>query len=271
MANGADLETAMRESAEVMKKATGKTVITHVLSAQLARTGIQSSIRPVTHTFVKKAIGSKVSAKLSLAISNKPIHGAAAVNHIDRLLRGTVVSGLIMTSVISSIELYKYGRGTISKRQVGKNIIKHGAAVTTGIMGSASGAYVGAAVGTFLFPGVGTAIGSGIGGIIGSFAGIAGEKTASVIMTDGFSIPDDNDVVHTAIKHAIIQISDQYPRMVTEDDHIKLFCQFKLEFIQPLTDKMAKTGFEQDKCTEIAVEYLAGPFDLMIMIKYGKR
>ena len=190
--NGEDLETALKQACATGVKVGGIAWAGSILAAQLSRTGIEQALRGSTDWVVKQ-MGSKAAATLANALrSSGSIHGAAATNHVSKLLRGNLVTGIATTAVLSSVDFTRMFQGRISGAQLFKNVATTASSVaggTAGWMGgTAAGASAGAAAGS-VFPGVGTVIGGAVGGIIGGVAGAFGggaaaSKVATVVLDE---------------------------------------------------------------------------------------
>lgn len=193
---GKDMKEAGKIASIAGLKVGGISFISTVAVAQLGRTGLEQSLRGVSEAAVKK-LGPKVCAALAKGLSGKSLSGAAASSHIAKLLRGNLVTGVVVTVVLSTKDIYHLLSGKVSFKQAIKNVTTTGASVGGGIgggmFGAVKGAAAGAAIGSF-FPVVGTAIGAKVGGIVGFLGGgvaggaVAGKATNAAL---GLIIEDD--------------------------------------------------------------------------------
>lgn len=155
---GDALEQAVKDGSLLF----GRHVMQHVLTQQVGRTAIEKSLRPATDYAVKNVLGSKTSAQIVnlffRSAGQSSIYGAAAMNHLSKLMRGNIVTMAITTAVMSAGSIYDVINGRISRSQLFKNIGTTGAGV--------GGAAIGATVGSIV-PVVGTIVGGLVGGIIG--------------------------------------------------------------------------------------------------------
>lgn len=168
------LDQALKDTADIF----GKHLAQYVLTQQVGRTSIEKSLRPATNFVVKKVLGSKTAAKIVNTFlrdaSQKALSGAAAANHLAKVLRGNIVSFAITTAVLSSGSIYDAINGRISKMQLVKNVSTTSA--------SAGGMLLGAKIGTaFPVPFVGTVLGGIAGGIIG---GTVSKKALDKVIDD---------------------------------------------------------------------------------------
>ncbi|ELY3543852.1 hypothetical protein SMX40_001683 [Cronobacter turicensis] len=197
--NGEDWEKALESSCYAGLKVGGVAWISSIISAQLGRTGIEQSLRGATDWIVQQ-MGPKAAAWIANGLrSGNAIYGAAAMNHVSKLLRGNIVTGVVTTLVISSVDFVRMFQGRCSGAQLFKNVASTASGVAGGTGGWMAGAAGGAALGSFI-PFIGTAAGGVIGGLIGAFAGGTAANAAASAILDGF-IEDDAkemlDIVET--------------------------------------------------------------------------
>lgn len=191
--NGDDMETAFRTSMEAGIKVFGVAWGGTVISSQLARTGLEKALRPMTDRIVNQ-MGSKAAAKIAAAVSGKKIAGSAAKKHVSKLMRGNMITTVATTAVLSSKDMVHAAEGKISSGQLTKNLVTTGANVGAGTIGMTAGATQGAALGTAILPGVGTAVGGFLGGLIGAVAAGSAAGGATKFVMDQL-IEDDRNVI----------------------------------------------------------------------------
>lgn len=161
--------------------------ITGIVAAQVLRTRIAAlgavharhGMRVVASTTVgRKAIQSVAQASLGRAV-----YGAAAVNHVAKLLRSNVITSTIVVALTSTPDFYRAAIArNISWRQFSKNLVAAASGVATGVGGWMGGAAAGAALGSVV-PAIGTAAGGVVGGIVGAVAcGWLGSAGAKVVL-----------------------------------------------------------------------------------------
>ncbi len=166
---GESAKNAMRAALESSILAGSTTLVTGIISAQLLRTkaaaigvvSVRSGVKAISGT----TIGRQAIHRIAAGSLGKAVYGAAAINHVSKLLRSNVVTATIATAVTSGPDFYRavFGR-SISWRQFTKNISVNIAGVATGAVGWLGGAAAGAAIGSAV-PIVGTAAGGVVGGI----------------------------------------------------------------------------------------------------------
>ena len=251
--NGEDWEKALKGACHTGLKVGGIAWVSSVIAAQLGRTGIEQGLRGATD-WVVKGMGTKAASVLANSLrSGSSIYGAAATNHLSKLLRGNIVTGIVTTLVISSADFARLFRGRVSGAQVFKNVATTASGVAGGTGGWMAGAAAGAAFGS-AFPVVGTAV----GGIIGAFAG--GTAASKVVKTalDKF-IEDDAKKMLTIVEKVFGELASDYllskdeAKKVIQDfqkkdlpDTLRDMCAsnnrkgFARRLLEPLMEKLAK-------------------------------
>lgn len=197
--NGESNDNALKGAIESAVAAGGTTLITGIISAQVLRSRAaaigavqaRSAVRSVSST----AAGKKVIERLAQASLGKAVYGAAAVNHVAKLLRSNVITSTIATVVTSTPDFYRAAfSGCISWPQFTKNLLVNAGGVAAGAGGWMGGAAAGAAMGSAV-PVIGTAAGGIIGGIIGALVGgTAGTATTKWVM-DGLIEDDAKEMI----------------------------------------------------------------------------
>jgi hypothetical protein len=202
-------------------KTGGIAFISGVAGSQALRSGaarvgavtMQQMVKPIAGTHV----GGKVVSRIASASLGKSVQGAAAVNHLAKLLRSNFITSAITTIVISSPDLYRAAfERSISWKQLGKNLLVNAAGVAGGVGGwMATGAAMGSAV-----PGPGTIAGMVVGGIIGGFLGGWGAKK----ITDQM-IEDDAKEMIEILQQEVVAVAEDH--MLTSVEFDKLVLDIK--------------------------------------------
>lgn len=207
--NGEDVESALELSVKQSLITGGESWATFILTQQIARTSLENSLRPATDYVTKELIGSKGAAKLSKIISGKTIHGAAATNHLSKLMRGNVVAAAITTAILSANDVTNLIRGHISGSQAFKNILEKGVGVLGGLGGFVAGAAAGAKSGVLIgsaTPIPGATVGGGIiGGVV---SGVLASKGSKVVLDK--IIDDDSVALIPIIEDEFIDLAQIY-------------------------------------------------------------
>lgn len=255
MWSGEDFDVALKSACYSGLKVGGIAWVSSIASSQLGKTGFEQSLRPTTDWVVQQ-LGNKTSAVIanSLRIGGKPIYGIAASNHLSKLMRGNVVTGVVTVGVLSSVDFYRMFQGRVSGAQVFKNVTNTAASVaggTAGWMGGATaGASVGGAIGSF-FPIVGNAVGAAAGGVIGGIlgslgGGAAANKVSSAVMDN--LIEDDSKEMQDILSKVFTQLAKDYLLNQTEAETILTKLQEKLsvDVLRDMYAAKSRQGFAND-------------------------
>ena len=189
MWNGENFDAALESACYSGLKVGSIAWISSLLTAQIGRTSLEQSLRGTTDWMVQQ-IGPTAASWIATTLrSGNSLYGAAAANHLSKLLRGNIVTAAITAIVLSGADLYRMFDGRISGAQLFKNVTS----TLAGVAGSAGGWQAGAAGGTAIgsaIPIIGTVAGGIIGALIGAFAGGAAARSVSKAVLDEF-IEDD--------------------------------------------------------------------------------
>lgn len=182
--------------------------VTSIMTAQIGRTGVEGSLRAGTDWMVKK-MNTKVVDALANAFRNgNNISGAAAANHVSKMLRGQIAVTIIVTTVLSVDDFIALFSKEISGAQAFKNICKTAAGAAGGSFGFWGGAAAGAKAGAFGGP-TGMAIGSTVGGIVGAVAGGFGASKLADVGLDA-AIDDDSVDIGALMERTFGQLAEDY-------------------------------------------------------------
>ncbi len=185
--NGKPMSVALKNAGCAGLQVGGVAFVTHLAVAQLTKAGLNSALRS-SSTAIAKMMGPKAYTALANAFhtGNTTLSGAAAIAKTAKILRSNIVTSAVTIVVLSSVDVWKFARNRISRKQLAKNIINTTASVVAGTLGYvggaaagtaivggattagvAAGATVGAAAGTAACPVVGTVIGLACGAVAG--------------------------------------------------------------------------------------------------------
>ena len=182
--------------------------VASILAAQIGRTGIENSMRIGTDWCVKQINTEVVDALANAFRSGENIYGAAAANHVSKLLRGQIAITVITTSILSVDDFIALFSREISGTQAFKNVCK----TVAGVGGGSLGAWGGGAIGTLVGgPGAGTFVGSALGATAGGFVGgaFSGALLDSVI-------DDDAVAIGSLMERTFGQLAEEY--LLSEDE-----------------------------------------------------
>jgi len=216
---GVNAQQATRAALENGLAAGGTTFLTGVVSAQILRTKaaaigvvtVRSGLKAVSTT----TIGREAIQRIAAGSLGKAVYGAAAVNHVSKLLRSNAVTGTIAAIVTSSPDFYRalFDR-SISWRQFTKNLSVNVAGVIGGSAGWIGGAAFGATVGSIV-PVLGTAVGGAVGGILGALGVGIGISSAAKAIADRFA-DDDSEALLPILQSEIELLCFEY--LLTEKE-----------------------------------------------------
>ncbi len=195
------------------------TLITGIVSAQVLRTGvaaigvvpIRNSLKVVSRT----ALGKEAINRLAAGSLGKAAYGAAATNHVSKLLRSNAVTATVAAVATSTPDFYRvlFAR-SISWQQFAKNTSVNVAGVAGGTVGWMGGALAGGTIGSTV-PVVGTAVGGVVGGIIGALSGGVGGSAVAKRVADRVR-SDDADYQIAMIQEELRELAFEY--MLTESE-----------------------------------------------------
>lgn len=246
---GEDGDAALEAACQSGLQVGGVVFITTIVSSQIGRTGVELSLRPASDWVIGQ-LGPKASSWIASSLREaqglSSLSGAAATNHLSKLLRGNAVTGSITTIVLSSGDFVRLFQGRISFGQAFKNISTTGASVAGGIggasVGSAAGATAGAAIGSAI-PVLGTAVGALVGKFVGGFLGglvggsAAGSATSTVL---GGMIEDDANEMLAIVNEVFGELAVDY--LLSEEEAKAAINSFEeLDLIERLRDMYASS------------------------------
>ncbi len=211
--NGDDPKQAIRGAIRSGIDAGNQALIIGVLSAQALRTPVAAAGAVVLRGGVRSVASTDLGRDLVQCIAagslGKAVYGAAAVNHVAKLLRSNAITSVVSLAVVTAPDVYRAAiAGDISWSQVAKNMAINGAGIAAGAGGWFAGVAAGAAIGSAV-PIIGTAIGGVIGGICGGMMGGAAGVGGARMVLDPF-IQDDSDRMIALLQDAIGALASDY-------------------------------------------------------------
>ncbi len=221
--NGDDIEGALENAALSGLKVGGVSFLTTVITFQLARTSVVTSVRSGLDLLVSK-MGTRTTSYIANALKNGTnIYGTVAMNNVSKLLTGNIIASTVSLVVLSAGDIVDVFRSRISGGQLVKDVVVTGATIAGGnagwVAGNAAGAAIGGAVAGAVTGGTGTVtgakIGSKVGGFVVSVAGgtVAGQVTHSAMDN---VIEDDAVKLMRILEHEFVAICEQY--LLTENE-----------------------------------------------------
>jgi hypothetical protein len=218
-----DSKAALRTAAIQAGKTFGQTTLVFVSTQQLHRlAGVQAVLKRIdvskcsqtVQTFLQKGLG---------------VNSTSGVN---KALRGTVLTSVVLIAATSGPDFIKMVRGRISKAQFAKNIV----VTTSGVAGGAVGAMIGGVVCAPLGP-VGAILGRVGGGIVGGMlTSSLSNKLASKFMEE------DKDKMLRIVEAQLEYLARAFMLSQDEIDNVtqnlgKVIDQKALECIHAARDK----------------------------------
>jgi len=252
--NGSAWEDALEGACYTGLKVGGVAWLSSIITAQLGRTGIEQGLRGTTDWVVNQ-MGPQAAAWIANGLrTGNSIYGAAAMNNVSKLLRGNLVTGVVTTIVISSVDFSRMFQGKISGAQLFKSVTTTASSVAGGSGGMWAGAVGGAAVGSAV-PIIGTAVGGFIGGLLGSIVGgTAASKVASSVL-DEF-IEDDAKKMLVIVEKIFGDLSFDY--LLNEGEAKEAIDEFQKNDIQDFLRNMyasdSRKKFAKKMLTPIIAE-----------------
>tara|TARA_R110002072_G_scaffold48705_2_gene133078 strand:- start:1162 stop:2751 length:1590 start_codon:yes stop_codon:yes gene_type:complete len=193
--------------------ASGTALVTGVISAQVLRSRAAAvgvaSVRRGVKNVTRSSIGRSAVQRLATGSLGRAVYGAAAVNHVSKLLRTNAVAATVATVATAGPDFYKaaFDR-SISWKQFTKNVSVNGFGIAAGSAGWLGGSAIGAAVGSAL-PVVGTAAGGIAGGLLGAFGiGTAGSATAKAVADK--AVDDDSQAMLRLMQDEVQSLAFEY-------------------------------------------------------------
>jgi hypothetical protein len=185
--NGASREEAMENAVMTGLAVIGEAFVEELISVhdlevyEGRKLHVGDGLKDAVRTNGAKVIVKKVAAKAT----KKAMYSSVAAKKAITLLNANVVTGALVTGVMSSIDIVRTIKGEMSPAQLFKNVSKTAASVA----GSMIGLVIGGGIGLNI-PNVSTAVISLIGGIIGLIIGsVLATKIAKRVLD--FFIKDD--------------------------------------------------------------------------------
>ncbi len=177
-ANGTDTYDAIAYAGKSGGEAAGVALVSHVGTQQFFRMQSADKIAKTIDSWSGKIVrqiqktqaGNKILTKVVSSATGKELTGKALSSAARRLVDCNIVSAVVTTAAVTSVDVYKGVQGEKTWDEVGKDAVSN----VGGTVGGSAGAWGGAAIGTLICPGVGTAIGGVVGGIAGGIGGWAG-------------------------------------------------------------------------------------------------
>nr|WP_255731453.1 hypothetical protein [Solibacillus sp. MA9] len=210
--NGAEREVAVENAVF-----TGLTVVGELFAEEVIEQHIQL-VNLIDHIeldagivgAIKKNGAKAVVKKMAGSATKKVMYSSIAAKKAITLLNANVVTGAIVTGIMSSVDIVRMIKGQMSPAQLFKNVSKTAA----NVVGSIAGLVIGGGIG-FTIPNVSTAVISLIGGIIGLILGsVVTTKLMQKVLD--FVIKDDVVKMLDIFNEELVNLAQQY--LLNEDE-----------------------------------------------------
>jgi hypothetical protein len=191
----------------------GASLVAGVITAQILRMSTAAvgvvATRGLVNSVSSTSLGRAAIQNLATASLGRSVYGAAAANHVSKLLRTNSITAAVTTAVITAPDFYRAALArTISWGQFTKNLLVNVSGVAAGTGGWMLGAGAGAAIGS-AFPLVGTAAGAIVGGIFGALlGGFAGSSVTKAVMDE--LIEDDANRMMQIVQKVAEELARDY-------------------------------------------------------------
>jgi uncharacterized protein YcfJ/uncharacterized membrane protein len=151
-----DVSKAARAAAVQAAATFGKTVSVYVGAQQLHRlAGVQRLLSVVDAKYFSPSVSNFL--KVGMGVEGR--------DALSKVLRGTIVTSVVLIAITSGPDLVRLIRGRMSQAQFIKNLAVASSGIAGGIVGSVVGGVAGASFGP-----IGAFIGRTVGGIVGGMA-----------------------------------------------------------------------------------------------------
>ena len=185
--NGAERQIAVENAVYTGVSILGESFAEEVITYEIERIDAAEHIELVAGLgeAVKQNGVKAVAKKMAAKATNKAMFSSVLAKKAIMLLNGNIITGALVTGVMSTVDIAYAIKDELSPAQLFKNIAKTAASVAGGIAGTIVGGGIG-----FTIPNVSTAVISIIGGIIGLIIGssLASKITKKIL---GLFIKDD--------------------------------------------------------------------------------
>lgn len=244
--DGNDIDVAVEESLCAGIQVGGITFATSVISAQLVKVGLNSSLKTVGRETVKTVFKSQTSRQiLRKLLGDGTKEAVKNINKAADLLCSNVIVEAVMFVALSANDISNSFQGKISGKQLFKNMTTLAASLGGGTTGYYIGGSIGLTIGAYFAGSNGGVIGFKIGSVVGS---ITGGMVSNKITNKALSefIEDDAVAMVAIIKKHFVDLAQEFLLTQEEvdlalDDLELALDQFQLleMFASPDRDKYA--------------------------------
>ena len=225
--NGANRETAIENAVY-----TGLTILGEPFAELIIREHFEE-IKIEEHIHLNENIRSTIRQsstkvvvkKMATKVTQKAMYSSILAKKAILLLNANVVTGALITGIMSSVDIARAIKGQMSPAQLFKNVAKTASSVAGGIAGNLIGGGVGINI-----PNVSTTVVSLIGGAIGL---IIGSIFAKKLTTSVFSlfIKDDAVKMLEIFNIQLMHAAEQY--LLNEEELMQVLQDFNMLYNMP--------------------------------------
>ena len=263
--NGDSSNEALKKSVVLGLQSGCSALIVGVVTSQILRTTVAASGTVVVRSGIKVVSQTQIGKSAIEAIARmslgKAVYGAAAINHVSKLLRSNVITSVVATAITTAPDFYRATiSGSISWTQFSKNLGVNVAGVAGGAGGWFAGAAAGAAVGSVV-PFIGTTVGGVVGGLLGALGGGIGASKATKIVADKICEDDAIKMIKIVQNESEI-VACNY--LLTKDEITKYVDKIKQVIDASWLMDMYKSGKSEDAKAQFANRMLSDICDKIL-------
>lgn len=251
--DGKDTDEALADSVSLAFQSGAASFVTGIVAAQVLRSraaavgvvSMRSGVKAVSST----QIGKGAVERVAHASLGKAVYGAAAQNHVAKLLRTNAITSVVTTVVICTPDFYRaaFSR-SISWGQFAKNLAVNGVGVAGGAGGGMAGASLGRTLGSATGLPLGEKVGGVVGGVIGAVAGGVVATLGSKRVLDGL-IEDDAKAMIRLLPDCLQPLATDYMLSESETEELVEILGDKVDavFLRDMYRSTSRESFVYDR------------------------
>ena len=244
--NGADRQTAIKNAVYTGISIFGETFAEEVIMQQfaIANNELQYNLNAGLKGTIAKNGTKAVAKEMATKLTEKAMISSA----MAKKLNANVVTGALVTGVMSTVDITRAIKVQLSPQQLFKNVTKTGASVAGGIIGMLVFAGIG-----FQIPSVSTAVISMIGGVLGLIFGSMIMKEITSKLVDVF-IEDDalkmleifNDVLLEQVQSFLLNEEELIEALKDFNTRFDMKAELRNMYAAPNRSVFAKNIIERE-------------------------
>ena len=222
--NGADRQTAIKNAVYTGISIFGETFAEDIILQMVSKEN--NEVQYDLNVGLKEAIaknGTKaVAKKMATKLTKKAMLSSTIAKKTIMFLNANVVTGALVTGVMSTVDVARAIKGQLSPQQLFKNVTKTAASVAGGMIGMIVFAGIG-----FQIPSVSTAVISVIGGVLGLiFGSMIMTKITSKVLD--FFIEDDAVKMLTIFNDVLLEQAHSF--LLNEEELTEALIDFNTRY-----------------------------------------